>query len=111
VLSEVVPIAKIGHEASERAAAREAQKALTRLQARAGGLKVASTKATFGALLDRWLPQHEVDRTIWGTYESIVRLHLRPEFEDVPLAILRVNLAERIERYYGPPTHPPLPGR
>jgi len=100
VLSEVVPIAKPGHEASERAAAKEAEKTLTRLQAQADSLKVASTKATFGALLDRWLPQHEVERTTWGTYESIVRLYLKPEFGDVPLALLMVNFAERMERYY-----------
>lgn len=54
VLSEVVLIAKPGHEASERAAAKKAEKVLTRLQAQADSLKVASTKATFGALLDRW---------------------------------------------------------
>lgn len=100
VLTESVPIAKPGKEASERAAAKQAEKVLTRLLSKADGLKVASKKATFGALLDRWLPQHEVDRTTWGTYESIVRLYLKPELEDVPLALLTVNFAERMERYY-----------
>jgi len=74
VLTESVPIARPGNEASERAAAKQAEKVLTKLQARADSVKAASKKATFGALLDRWLPQHEVERTTWGTYESIVRL-------------------------------------
>lgn len=100
VLSETVPVDKPGNERSERAARKEAEKLLTRMQARADELKTASTKATFGALLDRWLPQHEVDRTTWGSYESIVRLYLRPALGDVPLALLTTKFADRMERYY-----------
>ncbi|MPY81001.1 MAG: hypothetical protein GEV04_21705 [Actinophytocola sp.] len=100
VLSDVVRIDKPGNERSERAARVEAEKLLTRMQARADELKAASTKATFGALLDRWLPQHEVDQTTWGTYESIVRLYLKPALGDVPLALLTTSFADRMERYY-----------
>jgi len=101
VLTESVLIAKPGNEASEKAAARRADRVLTRLQSQADGMKAASTKATFGELLDQWLPQHEVDRTTWGTYESIVRLYLRPALGNVPLVQLMANFAERMERYYG----------
>ncbi len=38
---------------------KEADKLRTRLLAEADSLKVARTKSTLGALLDRWLPQHE----------------------------------------------------
>ena len=41
---------------------REAERALTRLLAEADALKTTRTKASFGYLLDRWFPQHEVDR-------------------------------------------------
>jgi hypothetical protein len=39
---------------------REAERALTRLLGEADAWKTARTKATFGALLDRWLAGHEV---------------------------------------------------
>jgi integrase len=60
VLVESVPIEKPGNERSERAAMNAAEKIRTRLLAEADSLKVARTKSTLGALLDRWLPQHEV---------------------------------------------------
>jgi len=100
VLSETVRIEKPGNERSERAAADEADKVLTGLLSRADSMKTASTKATVGALLDRWLPQHEVEVTTWGTYESIVRRYLRPALEDVPLVLFTTSFAERMERYY-----------
>jgi integrase len=53
VLVEVVPIEKLGNERSERAAMNQAEKVRTRLLAKADSLKVARTKATLGALLDR----------------------------------------------------------
>ncbi|MFF5985975.1 hypothetical protein [Prauserella flavalba] len=55
MLVESVRIEKPGNERSERAARKEAEKALTKLQGEADELKVARTKSTFGALLDRWL--------------------------------------------------------
>ena len=50
-----MPIEKPGNERSERAALREAEKLRTKLVADADALRVARTKATVGALLDRWL--------------------------------------------------------
>ncbi len=60
VLVESVAIDKLGSVRSERTALKEAEKVRTRLLAEADSLKVARTKSTLGALLDRWLPQHEV---------------------------------------------------
>ena len=63
MLVESVSIEKPGNERSERAAMNQAEKVRTRLLAVADSLKVARTKSTLGALLDRWLAQHEVDPT------------------------------------------------
>ncbi|MPY81618.1 MAG: hypothetical protein GEV04_25280, partial [Actinophytocola sp.] len=63
VLTESVPIENPGSARSERAAERKADKVLTRLQAEADSLKVARTKSTLCTLLDKWLPQHELDET------------------------------------------------
>lgn len=60
VLTESVRIEKPGNERSERAAAKEAEKVLTRLEGEADALKVARTKATLGALPDKWLMPGEV---------------------------------------------------
>jgi hypothetical protein len=58
VLVEVVPIERLGNARSERAAMNQAEKVRIWLLAEADPLKVARTKATLGALLDRWLPKH-----------------------------------------------------
>ena len=67
VLYETVPIAeaqtKTARDRAEREAHKEAEKILTRLQAEADALKVGRTKATVGALLERWMAQHEIDPT------------------------------------------------
>jgi integrase len=69
VLVESVPIDKPGNERSERAAMTHAEKVRIRLLAEADSLKVARTKSTLGALLDRWLAQHEVDPTTRMNYQ------------------------------------------
>jgi integrase len=99
-LKETVPIAPPGDRKAEQAAYKEAQKVLTRLQGEADTLKVARTKSTFGALLDRWLPQHEIDPTTRMTYESMIRDHIRPVLGDVPLLLLTRDASERLERFY-----------
>lgn len=100
MLTETVPIPPPGDRKAEQAAVREAQKVLTRLQGEADSLKVARTKSTFGALLDRWLPQHEVDDTTRMTYDLLVRNHIRPVLGDVPLVLLMRDASERLERFY-----------
>src|SRR5689334_8941698 len=59
VLVESVDIKGQG-ERAERVAYREAEKVRTRLLAEADALKVARTKATVGALVERWMVQHEI---------------------------------------------------
>lgn len=100
VLVESVPIERPGNDRSERAAWRDAEKVRTRLLGEADSLKVARTKSTSGALLDRWLPQHEVDPTTRMTYELLVRKHIRPVLGDVPLLLLTRDASERLERFY-----------
>lgn len=100
VLADSVQIDKPGNDRSERAAAKEAEKVLTRLQGEADSLKLARTKSTFGALLDRWLPQHEIDPTTRMTYELLVQKHIRPVLADIPLLILTREASERLERFY-----------
>jgi integrase len=84
---------------AEQAAYREAEKVLTRLLAEADSLKVARTKSTFGALLDRWLGQHELDATTRMNYEWIIRDHIRPVLGDVPLLLFTRDASERLERF------------
>ncbi|WP_134727919.1 hypothetical protein [Amycolatopsis nivea] len=57
------------------------------MQGESDSLKVA-TRATFGALLDQWLPQAEIDATTRMNYEWMIRDHIRPVLGDVPLVLL-----------------------
>jgi integrase len=98
VLVEGVPIEKLGNERSERAAMNQAEKVRIRLLAEADSLKVARTKATLAALLDRWLPKHEVDSTTRMNYESQIRNYIKPNLGDVPLLLLVRDVSERLER-------------
>lgn len=104
VLYETVPIAealtKSARERAEREAYKEAQKVLTRLQAEADSLKVARTRATVGALLERWMAQHEIDPTTRMTYEAQIRLYIVPNLGDVPLVLFVRDAAERLEPLY-----------
>ena len=67
---------------------REAEKLRTKLLAKADAFKSASTNASLGRLLDRWLPQHDVDENTRESYESLIRVHIRPGLCDVPLTTL-----------------------
>lgn len=78
---------------------REAEKALTRLLAEADALKTARTKASFGFLLDRWFPQHEVGPSTRATYESLIRNHIRPALGGVTLTKLQRSAAEILEAF------------
>ena len=95
-----MPIEKPGNERSERAALREAEKFRTKLLADADALKVARTKATVGALLERWMAQHEIDPTTRMTYEAQIRLYIEPKLGDVPLVLFVREAAERLEPFY-----------
>ena len=87
-------------ERAERAAYREAEKLRTKLLAEADGLKVARTKATVGALLERWMEQHEIDPTTRMTYESQIRMYIVPAVGDVPLMLFVREASQRLEKLY-----------
>jgi integrase len=99
-LVESVAIENPGNERSERAAMREAEKLRTKLLAEADSLKVARTRSTIGALLDKWLPQHEVDATTRMNYESQIRNYIKPNLGDVPLLLFVRDASERLEAFY-----------
>ena len=87
-------------ERAERAAYREAEKRRTKLLSDADELKVARTKATVGALLERWMQQHEIDPTTRMTYESQIRMYIVPAVGDVPLALFVRDASQRLETFY-----------
>lgn len=105
VLYETVAIpeanSKSARDRAEREAFKEAQKILTRLQAEADSLKVGRTKAPVGALLERWMEQHEIDPTTRMTYDAQIRLYIVPNLGDVPLVLFVREAAERLEKLYG----------
>ncbi|OLL76447.1 putative ABC transporter ATP-binding protein [Pseudonocardia sp. Ae168_Ps1] len=78
----------------------EAEKVRTRLFADADELKVARTKATVGALLERWMAQHEIDPTTRMTYELQIRMYIGPNLGDVPLVLFVREASQRLETLY-----------
>ena len=99
VLVDSVEIEGQGDRA-ERFAYREAEKLRTKLLADADALKVARTKATVGALLERWMAQHEIDVTTRMTYESQIRMYIVPVVGDVPLVLFVRDASQRLETLY-----------
>jgi len=86
ILTDSVVIERPGNSRSERVASKEAEKRRTKLLADADELRVAWTRTTVGALVERWMSQHEIDSTTRMTYEAQVRLHIIPNSGDVPHA-------------------------
>jgi len=87
-------------ERADRAAYRQAEKLRTKLLSDADELKVARTKATVGALLERWMQQHEIDPTTRMTYESQIRMYILPAVGDVPLVLFVRDASQRLETLY-----------
>ncbi len=81
--------------------AREAEKLRTKLLAEADTYRSARTNASLGYLLDRWLPQHDVEEDTRESYESLIRVHIRPALGDVPLTTLIRRSTELVEQFYG----------
>jgi integrase len=79
---------------------KEAEKLQTKLLAEADSYRSARTNATLGYLLERWLPQHDVDEHTKSTYESLIRNHIHPALGGVRLATLLRNATETVEFYY-----------
>lgn len=70
ILTDSVPIEIPGNARAEREALKATAKLRTRMLADADEQRVARTRATVGALLERWTAQHEIDATARMTYES-----------------------------------------
>ncbi|MGI9000292.1 MAG: hypothetical protein ACR2GH_01350 [Pseudonocardia sp.] len=100
ILVDSVMIETPGNARSERAAMKEAEKLRTKLLADADALKVARTRATVGALLERWMDQHEIDPTTRMTYESQIRMYIVPNIGDVPLVLFVRDASQRLEKLY-----------
>jgi integrase len=101
ILTDSVMIDRPGNGRSERAAFKEAEKRRTKLLAEADELRVARTRTTVGALVERWMGQHEIDATTRMTYEAQVRLYIIPNLGDVPLTHFARDASERLEVLYG----------
>jgi len=91
ILTDSVPIEVPGNARAEREALKAAEKLRTRMLADADELKVARTRATVGALLERWMAQHEIDPTTRMTYESQIRIYILPAVGDVPLVLFSAS--------------------
>ncbi len=78
-------------------AAKEAEKARTRLLAQVDERRNPRTRATVNQLLDRYLTVLKVEPTTRGTYEGYIRNHIRPVLGPLPLAKLE---AETVESFY-----------
>src|SRR5918993_1736247 len=78
-------------------AAKQAEKARTRLLAQVDEKRNPRTRATVNQMLDRYLSVLDVERTTKSTYEGYIRNHIRPVLGSLPLARLD---AEMVEPFY-----------
>lgn len=101
ILTDSVVIERPGNTRSERSAFKEAEKRRTKLLTEADELRVARTRTTVGALVERWMTQHEIDSTTRMTYEAQMRLYIIPNLGDVPLTHFARDASERLEVLYG----------
>jgi integrase len=80
---------------------KEAEKLRTKLLGEADTFRSARTNASLGYLLDRWLPQHDIEEDTRESYESLIRVHIRPALGDLPLSMLVRKATETVEQFYG----------
>ena len=78
-------------------AAKDAEKARTRLLSQVDEQRNPRTRATVNQLLDRHLEMLGVEETTLDSYESFVRNHIRPLIGDVPVG--RIN-GEILDSFY-----------
>ena len=78
-------------------AAKEAEKARTRLLAQVDERRNPRTRATVNQMFDRYLTVLDVEPTTRSTYEGYIRNHIRPALGPLPLARLE---AETVESFY-----------
>ena len=78
---------------------REAERLRTKLLGEADTFRSARTNASLGYLMDRWLPQHDVDENTRESYESLIRIYIRPALGDLPLTTLVRKATETVEQF------------
>jgi integrase/DNA-binding transcriptional regulator YhcF (GntR family) len=78
-------------------AAKEAEKARTRLLAQMDERRNPRTRATVNQVFDRYLTVLDVEPTTRSTYGGYIRNHIRPALGAIPLARLE---AETVESFY-----------
>jgi integrase len=78
-------------------AAKEAEKARTRLLAQMDERRNPRTRATVNQMFDRYLTVLDVEPTTRSTYEGYIRNHIRPALGPLPLVRLE---AETVESFY-----------
>lgn len=82
---------------TDRAAEREAQKVMTRLQSRVDDQRTASSSVTLAYAIDEWLRTTDIEATTRHGYEDYVRRTIKPALGDVPLRRLT---ARTLETFY-----------
>jgi integrase len=102
VYAGVDPVTKKRHYLDEvipagPKAAKEAERARTRLLAQVDDRRNPRTRATIDQMLDRYLSVLDVEPTTKSTYEGYIRNHIRPVVGSLPLARLE---AEVVESFY-----------
>jgi integrase len=83
---------------TDKAAQREAQKVMTKLQARVDEQRTASSTVTLGYTIDEWLRSADIESTTRHGYEGYIRRTIKPALGDVPLRRLTTRA---LETFYG----------
>jgi integrase len=81
---------------TDRAARREADKAMARMQAEVDGRRSARTSVTLGYLLDEWLRTVELEDSTRETYVGYVERTIRPTLGTVSIAKLTTRTLETL---------------
>lgn len=79
---------------TDRAARREAEKTMARLQAEVDGQRSAQSRVTLSSTLDEWLKTLEVEDSTRDGYIGYVERNIRPTLGAVPIAKLSTRTLE-----------------
>ncbi|MDT7754073.1 MAG: integrase, partial [Pseudonocardiales bacterium] len=79
---------------TDRAARREADKVLARLQAQVDTQRSAQTSVTLAYTLDEWLGTVELEDSTRDTYVGYIERTIRPVLGDVPISKLTTRTLE-----------------
>ncbi|AXX28619.1 Integrase [Actinosynnema pretiosum subsp. pretiosum] len=81
---------------TDRAAYREADKAMTRMQAEVDGQRAATTTVTFSHAVDEWLATVELEESTRDSYVGYVERTIRPVLGDVQVRNLTARTLESL---------------